>query len=1269
MRTFSKITIVALTLLFWTTVALGQTASGVTGTVTDANGASLPGVKVTLLDTKTSREQTTTTNDNGSYSFTNVQPGADYRLSFEVSGFQTYVINQVDLGTASTATHNAELTAGQVSETVQVVSTSGDATLNVTDASIGNIIGTRQLRELPIQIRGTPAALIGLQPGAIGNNVFAGGGNRTGSVTGSRADQGNVTVDGIDVNDQAGNFAFATVANAPIDSLQEFRAVTSGPNASSGRSSGGQTELTTKSGTNDYHGSLREYYRTEKTAANSFFSNRNNVQRPRLRRHQYGGSIGGPLPMFNFGEGDGGVFNSGKDKLFFFFDAELRRDRSENATSRTVPLAHFREGRIGYINNNPGCLATSRLDTTPQCISFQSVAQSAAFDPRGIGVNTALLAFINARYPLPNDVTGGDGRNTGLLRFNAPNVRDDKIYTTRVDANATDNQRFFVRYTLTHRDSTNALAFLPGDPDSVTFQDRSYALAGGHTWAISPRFTNVVTLGLVKQVNLFTPPEIPSFPHSFAGGPIGAPFPSLSFQDRNVYVPTLRDDMTFTTGSHTLQMGVSIKPIRQDATLINDFNFVGLGLGGLTTALNASLRPANVRPGSVAVYDAAFAYLLGRIGTLSTNFNFSTAGTALAPGTGKIRSYAYNEYEGYVQDNWRVGNNLSLNLGVRYHLYPAPYERNGLQADNTTDWESLLATRVANAAAGIRSNSSEPFLVYNLSGKANNGAPYYETDYKNFAPRMGFAYNPSFRDGVFGKIFGERKTVIRGNASMVYDRVAGAITFIQNQVDYLFASNAARNFGNVNANTALLNDPRFVSITDLPVVSIPPSVTRPITPFVTNGVADGLALGTFNYTIDHDFKIPKSYTFNFGVQREIPANMVLDVSYVGRLGRDLFVQSDVSQVLNFKDPASGQFLLDALNAIQPIVAANVAALRPAATGIVAQPWLENQMNPASIATFGVPCSGLGLGANCTQLVANFQPTLTRVGGTADLIQSLNANGLLFNNVGMSSQFATNAYITNQGTSDYHGMLVSLQKRFSRGFEFEVNYTFSKSLDNNSSVVNTIVGGLVCDVTDPDICRGPSDFDIRHLFNANFIWDLPFGRGRLIGGGVNKWADALLGGWTLSGIASARSGLAISSSSGAFPIGFNLASPAIVVGDPSAFAANIRDVVGPTGVTQIQYFADPVAANAALRFPRHGELGSRNTFRSPMFWGLDMGLAKKFTAPWSETQRFTLRVDAFNVTNTNAFNVPNLTKDSANFGQIGSSLNLPRELQFALRFDF
>src|SRR5205085_8718070 len=227
-------------------------------------------------------------------------------------------------------------------------------------ASIGNVIGERRLKELPIQIRNSPAALIGLQPGVVGNNVGTATTNRVGSVTGSRADQGNITVDGIDANDQAtGQFA-ATTGNAPIDAIQEFRTVSTNPSAAEGRSSGGQIELVTKSGTNLFHGSLREFNRTAATAANSFFNNRGGVPRPQLTRNQFGGSVGGPVYLPRFGEG-GPRLVRGKDKLFFFFDYEGRRDAQGVSYLRTVPLAHLRNGRLAYLNNTPGCPTNARL--------------------------------------------------------------------------------------------------------------------------------------------------------------------------------------------------------------------------------------------------------------------------------------------------------------------------------------------------------------------------------------------------------------------------------------------------------------------------------------------------------------------------------------------------------------------------------------------------------------------------------------------------------------------------------------------------------------------------------------------------------------------------------------------------------------------------------------------------------------------------------------------------------------------------------------------
>ena len=254
-----------------------------------------------------------------------------------------------------------QLTAGQVSETV-IIQDQGGATLNTTDATISANMDPRRLKELPVQFRGSPASLMGLQPGVVGANVGTGATNRVGSVTGARADQGNISVDGIDANDQTTGQAFATTGNAPIDAIQEFRTVSTNPSAAEGRSSGGQIELITKSGTNEFHGSLREFNRTALTAANSFFNNKNGVKRPQLTRNQFGGSLGGPVYLPRFGEG-GKTYISGKDKLFFFFDYEGRRDAQGVSYLRTVPLPHVLTGGLAFLNNTAGCATNARLNT------------------------------------------------------------------------------------------------------------------------------------------------------------------------------------------------------------------------------------------------------------------------------------------------------------------------------------------------------------------------------------------------------------------------------------------------------------------------------------------------------------------------------------------------------------------------------------------------------------------------------------------------------------------------------------------------------------------------------------------------------------------------------------------------------------------------------------------------------------------------------------------------------------------------------------------
>lgn len=1256
----------SLLLLFLPAVVFGQQTSSLLGVVTDRNGTSIKGAEVKLTDTKTSKERVTKTNEQGIYAFNKVEPGTGYILTFTAMGFDTLVFSNITLGVGLTETQHAELPAGQASNKAEV-NASGGGTLNIIDASIGNVIDPRRLNELPIQIRESPAALLGLQPGVVGSNMGTGAINSTaptgvnrplntlGSVTGARADQGNITVDGIDANDQANGQAFSTVGNAPIDAIQEFRTVSALPDATDGRSSGAQILLVTKSGTNQFHGNLREYNRTAATAANSFFNNRTidpftgqSIPKPQLTRNQFGGNLGGPvyLPGYN-----------GKDRLFFFFDYEGRRDAQGVPYLRIVPLDSFRSGSLAYINSAGG-------------ISSLSPAQVAALDPQGIGADPALLNLFASRYPRANDLTSGDGINTGGFRFNSPSNLSRNTYTTRLDYNVTENQKVFGRFNIVRSratDTVNTVAQqFPGDPESGQIQVRDYSFTGGHTWNISADIANQVTVGVSRSSFGLLSPFAPTSPNIFGqpaavtGGTFGgtfaiaSPFSNIGTQSRQVPTPTIRDDLSLRKGSHEMSFGVSVRPIRLRTSLTSDFNSTDLGLGGLITGLSPALRPADIGVDSanlaISNYDAAFAFLLGRYSLLQTNFNYDKSGNAFPLGIGQTRDYHYNEYEAYAQDSWHLRNDLTMTYGLRYNYYPAPYEANGFQSGNNGNFQALFATRTNNAAAGIGGNSAEPFLSYFPIGNGNNAPGPFAPDRNNFAPRLSLAWNPSAMNGLLGKVLGDRKTVIRLGGSVVYDRTSGALTNTQDQFNYLFSNTVITPFGVINPLigpdpvASLQTDPRFNGTGALPIQNTAPAITNPTTPNVVGGVPVGTAAGQVNYSIDQGYKTPYSIQYSFGFQRELPHNFLLEMSYVGRQSRKLFSEVDAAQILDFRDPTSGQFMLAAFNGLQAQLQAGVAP-----TAVTPQPWIENLIGPGG-----------------TALLASQAPGLILTGNTALLIQTLNGAGLLPANVGLSGQYAASAFVTNLGSSSYNGMLVSLRKRFSQGLQFDFNYTLSHSIDNESSIANTVAGGLICDYRNLRACRGDSDFDIRHLINVNGIYELPFGRGKSLGGNTHGIVNTLISGWQVGGIYTYRSGLPFNATTGAFPISLGSESGAVLTGNGSVLQQQIHDA----GDGSIQFFGSQAAALSALSFPQNGSsAGNRNVLRGPGFWNVDTSVLKNFSLPWSETQRIQFRWESFNAFNHNVFNLPNTNISNNLFGQITSSASSPREMQFALRFEF
>ena len=344
-RLLALFALLSLSLFSSPLILQAQDSSSMTGVVTDTTGAVIPGVKVTLTSSKTGSSSTQVTDSKGTYRFQSVPASPGYVATFSRSGFSTLTVQNVALEVGTTRTQSATLLAGST-EDVEVSAGSDAVTLNTTDSSIGNNVDVQQLNEFPVQNRTSGIqTLFYLQPG-----VDAG----TGAVTGARIDQSSTTVDGMDANDLATGQTFATVVPAPIDSIEEFKGTVAGLISGVSTGSGGQFQLVTKSGSNAFHGNVNEYHRDTTTAANTYFNNLNGLARTPLIRNQFGGNIGGPIK---------------RDKLFFFFDFADSRIIQSSTGERTVPLPSYLAGNLNYINDGSGCSDSSRLNTTPSCIS------------------------------------------------------------------------------------------------------------------------------------------------------------------------------------------------------------------------------------------------------------------------------------------------------------------------------------------------------------------------------------------------------------------------------------------------------------------------------------------------------------------------------------------------------------------------------------------------------------------------------------------------------------------------------------------------------------------------------------------------------------------------------------------------------------------------------------------------------------------------------------------------------------------------------------
>lgn len=1241
----------------------------ITGIVTDTTGAVIPGAVVELSNPATGKSYKTVTNAEGSYTLTNVPPGPGYREVATHDGFERTVVNDIYMNVGVTRSENIKMPVGSVAQTVAVSASNEDVTLDTTDATVGNNFEVQYINEMPVSLRDNPGALFMQQPGM----------TTEGSATGARADQNRVTLDGLDVSDHATGTLLNTesngagivhtiIGNAPVDSVQEFRGTTAGDLASNGGGGGGQFDLVTKSGTNKFHGNINEYHRDTDLEANEWFNNFEGVPRSPLIRNQFGGNVGGPI---------------WKNKIFFFFDYNARRDTLASQAERTVPTDSFlKDDTISYYTD----IASGTTNAAP-------ASQIASYDPQGVGFDSTMMQVIGGRYPSPNDFTGdkGDLLNTAGFRFNNPTPYTENNYVGRLDMSPFKNHHFFGRVTYNKTNAVNSAVEFPGDPETFPYLDDSHAWVVGWDWTIGTNKTNTLVWGntIAKLGFPVTYNPQGADQYSWDGDPTGGSFLSGIYasaaggQARYFPIPVLRDDFHWDKGRHSFAFGGSFKYPEPHFSIYSDYNSPNVGLGGgilgLTDSDSFKFRPNDLdrNQTSLTIYDSAMVFGLGRFASAGATWNYDASGSVVPQGTGLQTTYRYYETELYFSDTYKITPSFTLTYGLRYQNYTVPYEIHGIESVQNEGFWDFMNARIAQSNAGVGgaaslpggSGTTVPYISYNLGGKANHGEAFYHPSNLNFAPRLSFAWTPT-RD---------RKLVINGGGGLVFDQsVVSAFLQEEARYSYLFQSAGTLNYGvggnalHSGAYYSLLNNPRFTALASPPSGPTAPAITRPYAPFV--GPADpncggssgpcGLANGgAFNVSVDHNLPDPYNIVFNLGIQQELKDGYIFKLGYVGRLGRRLLGQADAEQLIDFPDQASGQELSQAMAALTGWLRANPNADPSTAPP---QPWFENVLNP----------NGTGQ-TNTGYIAANMAPYPAR-GDVADTVEIMSYFGLLPDNVGMAAQLSENTFFTDMGFSAYNGMLATLHKNSTHGLQFDVNYTWSHSIDNVSLIANSYAYngyGFICDVLRPRICRANSDYDVTNYLNGNVLYQLPFGRGRTFGGTMPFWANEIAGGWELSGLPTWHTGTPFMANSIAFLMSYSNEDPAILTGSKGYLKSRVTKAAG-----QVVDFKDPEQAFNQYTAPVGFQMGARNNLRGPGYFNLDMGLGKTFPL-YRELVNLKFRVDSFNVLNHPNFQTPSfennmdLTSPPDEFGAIpgtvipnGSDLSA-RVLQGSLRVEF
>jgi hypothetical protein len=1162
------------------------------GTVFDPTRAAIPGATVRATDVLKGITTTTTTDSSGSYLFPNLPPDT-YRLTFEKRGFTTTVVNGVILQVDRKVTLDTALEVGSVSQQVEVVSQV--PIVNTETATIGTVIDTRQVLDLPLNLRefGSLATLV---PGTLPDVGFGVGGasavygspfSQTAyNSNGNRDASNNFLIDGVMSKSLSfGGFALSP----PPDAIEEFNLETNIYDASFGTAAGSTINLATKSGGNQIHGAVYEFLRNSDLDARNFFAlNQTNPvtgaeipgsARPAFRRNQFGFALGGPVK---------------KDKTFWFVNYEgLRRTEGGEALN-TVPTPTELSGNLsaaltGKIINLCGAGGPANLNFdsgqifNPATVSSYTCPAGSADAGSSVLVGTPvpgnIITSINPvavhtlslnPWPAANYPTVTNFAQT------APITEQDDQFIVRIDQNFSSNDQLFARYMFgqsTWNDPYTGYSVLPGFGDKIYYRGQNMALGWTHT--VNPSLLNEVRLGFQRNYNIdncASCPRAPGFMSAFgiqnlngySTKDIG--FPIFGFVNyatigdssyRPVVSPdmveTYSDNVTWTHGRHNTRFGVNLQfwqVLGEQAA----FSPHGqLSFNGQYSGLNSEVTPAIPIGGTpVGVADLAD-FLQGY--PSSANDQIRYLGTNQAGG--KFWSF-------FAQDDWKLRSNLTINLGLRWEYRGFPYDkRNGfvtfvpIGPAFSGPGNGVLVSAEPNAVNDAYcSNPEYSFLLSPETGECLLASSALRSalgftggtrrslvfpDHKDFDPRLGIAWKPMKSD----------KLVVRAGF--------GVFTDLPSFNNQHFVNNNP-----LNGTSILFNAPGAA-----PPEVVNGSIVTSQDVFAIGG-APPLSEQFVSLYVSPHYKDPQIVEYSFGIQSQLAQNWAIEVDYVGNKG----------------------YFLGALNL----------------------PGNQPRPTPPN--------------------APSYQPYRPY------------------------PDFGTMLYTSPDAKSNYNSLQVKLSKRFSQGFTLLAGYTWQRTLDDNEGdEATTTIQNTNCIPCD----YGPGYDSASQRFVVSGVWDLPFGVGKRLGNhrGI---LDEVIGGWKASGVYGYQTG---------FP--FTVTSPVDYSNSLSGYPLPDRVCNGNNGPhTILQWFNTSCFSTVALQAaeqagaPRYGN-EAKDDLTGPPFSDLDFALLKDFSV--SERFKLQFRAETYNTINHPSFFYPGSTLGTGSYGQLTSTSNNNREIQFALKLLF